>query len=430
MTLAQTLPPDDAFVRRARRPGHRLSRYRLSSQVGVLVDTGMRSALGATHRHENRGSDGKPDKLPADKRAGKYGHFFHPPGWLTAATITLFAGDLQREQSMGIIHGCEWLPAGGSMPAGWPTSRSSGPVCGARDMLLRMTLEQLRIFVAVAERQHVTRAAEALNLTQSAVSAAIAALEGRHGAKLFSRVGRGIELTDVGKSFLNEARAVLSRVQAAELVLSEASGLKTGTLAVQASQTIASFWLPRHLVAFRRAYPGIDVRLSVGNTAQVVAAVRAGTAELGFVEGDVTDPTLVSRPVARDQMVVVVGAGHPWAGRKSLKATDVADAEWVLREQGSGTRSVFEQALAGLGVAVASLRVVMELPSNEAVRAAVEAGMGATALSASVAAPSIEAGLLLQVPIDLPDRHFYELRHAERYHSRAAQALIDAITAR
>src|SRR6201995_5755556 len=297
-------------------------------------------------------------------------------------------------------------------------------------MLPRMTLAQLRIFVAVAERQHVTRTAEALNLTQSAVSAAIAALEGRHGAKLFSRVGRGIELTDVGKLFLNEAKAVLSRVQGAELVLSEASGLAAGTLAVQARQTIASFWLPRHLVAFRRAYPGIDVRLSVGNTAQVVAAIRAGSAELGFVEGEVTDPVLVPRPVARDRMVVVVGIGHPWLGRKNLTASDLADGEWVLREQGSGTRSVSEQALAGLNVPVASLRVVMELPSNEAVRAAVEAGMGATALSASVAAPSIEAGLLFQVPIDLPDRQFYELRHAERYHSRAAQALIDVITAR
>jgi DNA-binding transcriptional LysR family regulator len=293
-----------------------------------------------------------------------------------------------------------------------------------------MTLEQLKIFVAVAERQHVTRAADALNLTQSAVSAAIAALEGRHGAKLFSRVGRGIELTDVGLLFLNEARAVLSRVQAAELALSEASGLKSGTLAVQASQTIASFWLPRHLVAFRRSYPGIDVRLSVGNTAQVAAAIHAGTAELGFVEAEVVDPALVSRPVARDRMVVVVGEGHSWIGRKKLKPAEILDSEWVLREQGSGTRSVFEQALAGFGVPIGSLRVVMELPSNEAVRAAVEAGMGATALSASVAAPSIEAGLLFQVPIDIPDRLFYELRHAERYHSRAAQALIGAITAR
>ena len=83
-------------------------------------------------------------------------------------------------------------------------------------MMRGMTLEQLRIFVAVAERQHITRAAEALNLTQSAVSAAIAALEGRHDAKLFNRIGRGIELTEVGKVFLTEAKAILSRVQTAE----------------------------------------------------------------------------------------------------------------------------------------------------------------------------------------------------------------------
>lgn len=297
-----------------------------------------------------------------------------------------------------------------------------------RDMVPVMTLEQLRIFVAVAERQHVTRAAEALNLTQSAVSAAIAALEGRQDTKLFSRIGRGIELTDLGRLFLNEAKAVLARVQAAELALSEASGLKTGTLSVQASQTIASFWLPRYLVTFRKAYPGIAVRLSIGNTAQVAAAIHAGTAELGFVEGEVADPALVSRAIARDQMVVVVGAGHPWEGRKTITAADIASTEWVLREQGSGTRSVFEQALLGFGIHLNELRVALELPSNEAVRAAVEAGLGATAISGSVAAPSLEAGLLVPVPLKLPDRPFYELHHAERYHSRAARALLDIIS--
>ncbi len=146
-----------------------------------------------------------------------------------------------------------------------------------------MTLEQLRVFVAVAERQHVTRAAAALNLAQSGASAAIAALEARHGAKLFHRVGRGIELTEAGALFLVEARAVLARAEAAELVLS--GGLKRGTLAVQASQTIASYWLPRHLVAFRRAHPGIDIRLAIGNTAQVATAVREGTADIGFHRG-------------------------------------------------------------------------------------------------------------------------------------------------
>src|SRR5208282_1929300 len=128
---------------------------------------------------------------------------------------------------------------------------------------------QLRIFVAVAERQHVTQAAHALNLAQSAASHAIATLEARHQAKLFNRIGRRIELTEAGRVFLAEARAVLARVEAAELTLSEFGGLKRGTLSVQASQTIASYWLPRHLVAFKRAYPEIQIRLAIGNSAQV-----------------------------------------------------------------------------------------------------------------------------------------------------------------
>jgi len=196
---------------------------------------------------------------------------------------------------------------------------------------------------------------------------------------------------------------------------------------VQASQTIASFWLPRHLVAFRRAYPRIDIRLSIGNTAQVAAAIHAGTAELGFVEGEVMDPVLVSRPVARDQMIVVVGPEHPWVGRESVTPAELADTEWVLREQGSGTRSAFEQALIGFGIAPNSLRVPLELPSNEAVRSAVEAGMGATAISASVAAPSIEAGLLYEVPLNIPDRQFHVLHHGERQHSKVAERLLQMI---
>ena len=287
-----------------------------------------------------------------------------------------------------------------------------------------MTLDQLRVFVAVAELQHVTRAAQALNLAQSAASAAIAALEARHGTKLFHRIGRGIELTEAGRLFLGEARAVLARAEAAELVLAELGGLERGTLSVQASQTIASYWLPRHLVAFRRAYPRIEVRLAVGNTAQVAAAVHDGTAELGFVEGAVDDPALTSMTVAQDKLVLVVGPEHPWAGRERVEAQDLPSSDWVLREAGSGTRSVFEAALEGFGLVPGALTVALELPSNEAVRAAVEAGMGATVLSASVAAPSLEAGLVVQVGLDLPDRAFHVLRHRERYQSRVADAFL------
>lgn len=205
-----------------------------------------------------------------------------------------------------------------------------------------MTLEQLRIFVAVAERQHVTRAAEALHLAQSAASAAIAALEARHGTTLFHRVGRRIELTEAGTVFLVEARSVLARAEAAERTLADLGGLRRGTLSVSASQTIASYWLPRHLVAFRRAYPGVEIQLTVGNTVQVAAAVHDGAAELGFVEGVVEDEALESIEVARDRLMLVVGPEHPWAGRAGVAFADLPDSEWVLRESGSGTRSAFE----------------------------------------------------------------------------------------
>lgn len=288
-----------------------------------------------------------------------------------------------------------------------------------------MTLEQLRVFVAVAERQHVTKAARALNLAQSAASHAITALEERHDTKLFNRVGRHIELTEAGHVFLAEARAVLARAEAAELALGELGSLKRGTLFVQASQTIASYWLPRYLVAFRRAHPQIQIQLAIGNTAQVAAAVESGAAELGFIEGAAENPHFTSTPVARDQLLVVVGPEHPWVGRtRRLTPGEMREGEWVLREPGSGTRSVFEDALAQLGIDVAELRIQLELPSNEAVRAAVEAGLGATAISASVAAPSIEAGLLHQAGFHLPERQFHVLRHRERYRSRAAEALL------
>ncbi|WP_018259757.1 LysR substrate-binding domain-containing protein [Methylobacterium sp. WSM2598] len=290
-----------------------------------------------------------------------------------------------------------------------------------------MTLEQLRIFVAVAERQHVTRAAEALNLSQSAVSAAVAALEERHATKLFHRVGRGVALTEAGRLFLGEARAVLARAATAEAVLADLSGLRRGTLRVQASQTIASHWLPRHLVAFRRLFPEIVVTLAIGNTAEVAAAVQAGTAELGFVEGRIDDPMLASEDVADDRLVLITAPDHRLAARATVRPQDLAEAAWVMREAGSGTRSVLEAALTGAGIAPSGLRVVLELPSNEPVRAAVEGGAGASVLSHSVVAPALRAGSLAAPPFPLPSRAFRVLRHRERYRSRAADALLALI---
>src|ERR1700760_4495092 len=176
-----------------------------------------------------------------------------------------------------------------------------------------MTLEQLRIFVAVAEQQHVTQAASQLNLTQSATSAAIAALETRYGIKLFDRVGRGIVLTQTGRDFLNEARA-----KAAAQVLDDLAGLKRGSLTLAASQTVANYWLPPRIEAFRKAHPGIDLRVTIANTEQVAQAVHRGDADLGFVEGEVDDPSLAVRKMEGDSLAIVVGASHPWIGKARI----------------------------------------------------------------------------------------------------------------
>ena len=290
-----------------------------------------------------------------------------------------------------------------------------------------MTLDQLRVFVAVAERQHVTRAAHALNLTQSTVSHAIGALEGGFGVRLFNRVGRGIELTEAGRLFLGEARAVLARADAARLSLSELGELTRGVLPVAASQTIAGYWLPSRLMAFRRRHPLVEIRLSIGNTGEVVRQVRDGAAEIGLVEGAACDPALRSTVVAQDQLVLVVSRDHPWVGRTALRPAELMEVDWILREPGSGTRSEFEAAAGRLGVAPRELRVVLELPSNEAVRAAVEAGPAATVISASVAAPGLEAGLLHRVPLDLPQRSFRLLHHRERPPGRSASAFLSLL---
>ncbi|PNG27455.1 LysR substrate-binding domain-containing protein [Methylocella silvestris] len=290
-----------------------------------------------------------------------------------------------------------------------------------------MTLEQLRIFVAVAEREHVTAAARALNLTQSAASSAIAALEARYGTQLFDRIGRRIELTQAGRLFLGEARSVLSCAETAERALADIAGLRRGILSVKASQTIANYWLPRHLAAFQHAYPLVLLKLSIGNSAEVADAVEDGSADIGFLEGMVESRRIILSPVARDQMILIVPPQHEWMARATLGREDLVGARWVMREQGSGTRSAFEASLATLGVEPAALNVVVEMPSNESVRAAVEAGFGVSALSASVAAPSLEAGLLCEAPLRLGDRPFYEVASRERRRSQAAGALLGVI---
>jgi DNA-binding transcriptional LysR family regulator len=289
-----------------------------------------------------------------------------------------------------------------------------------------MTLEQLRIFVAVAQREHVTRAAADLNLTQSAVSAAISALEARHATQLFDRIGRRIALTQAGHLFLIEARAVLARAAAAEAALADLAGLRRGALALAASQTSGNYWLPPLIARFRAAYPGVFLRLEIGNTETVAAMVSEGAVDLGFVEGAIDGADLSVTTVAEDELLLVAQTA-PKGGKRPLHADDLKALRWVMRERGSGTRAILETELAGCGLALGELDVALELPSNESVRSAVEAGAGATALSRLVVRDALAAGALVALNFRLPKRRFFALRHKDRAPTQAARALLSLI---
>jgi DNA-binding transcriptional LysR family regulator len=291
-----------------------------------------------------------------------------------------------------------------------------------------MTLEQLRIFVEVATRLHVTQAAGVLNLTQSAVSASVAALEAQHGVRLFDRVGRRIELTEAGAIFLPQAQALMAQAEGTRLLLEDLSRETRGRLRLAASQTVANYWLPQRMVALHGAHPGITLSLSVANTAGVARAVQEGAADLGLVEGAVSEGDLHRQVVARDELVLVVAMSHPLAQETRAEPESYGGLEWILREPGSGTRSEFESHLAQENLGLAELTVLLELPSNEAVLAAVSAGQGVSVLSRRAVENAVAAGRVRALAIRAEARPFAVLSHPGRHRTRAVQAMLDLLT--
>ncbi|MBD8892947.1 LysR family transcriptional regulator [Roseibium litorale] len=288
-----------------------------------------------------------------------------------------------------------------------------------------MTLEQLAIFIAVAEREHLTRAADHLHLTPSAVSSALKKLEATYGVALFDRVGRGLCLTNTGKTFLEEARATLARAQTAERVLADLGNLQRGAISIYASQTIASYWLPPVLMSFHSAYPGIDLSLTISNTAGVAAAVTQGIADVGYIEGTLDNPLLRRQHLTDDALTIVTSPDHPFA--RQAPATPkalITETTWVLREKGSGTRSEFESALTRFGENPSDLKIVLEFPSNEAIISAVRFSQSAGVISKAAAAAAIAQGVLARVDFALPSRTFCLLGHKERHLSAAAAKLV------
>jgi len=284
-----------------------------------------------------------------------------------------------------------------------------------------MTLEQLRIFVMVADTLSMTRASERLHLSQPAVSAAISALEQRHATHLFDRIGRRLELSEAGRLFLPEARSVLERADAAGRVLEELDGLMRGEVRIAASQTLATYWLPRHMARFATQKPNIRLTLLVGNSAQSAARVLNNEADIGFIESTISHDLLSPHIIDHDRIGLYADPQHPLVG-KALTCADLETAQWVLRESGSGTRDHTTAGLIQSGVAVETLQIRLELPSNGAALEAIEGSPFITAVSERAAATRVRLGLVQPLHWALPPRPFTRLLSRTRKASRGLEA--------
>jgi DNA-binding transcriptional LysR family regulator len=288
-----------------------------------------------------------------------------------------------------------------------------------------ITLRQLEIFEGVAANQHVTKAAEKLLLSQSAVSMAIAELEKITGGPLFERRGRRLLLNDRGRLLLPEAKEVLGRVRTMEQLLNEATKEPAGVLRVGASTTIGNYMLPSLAGEFARLYRRAKALLIVGNTQQIETAVEEGELDLGLIEGPCHLASLSSAFWRQDELVVIVGPRHPWSPEKVASLDMLARAMWVMREKGSGTREVFESAMASQGIAIT---VSLELGHTEAIKKAVEAGLGVGCLSRMAVQRELDNGWLLEVgtPLDLR-RNLIILTRKHGYRTKLLEAYLSLL---
>ena len=256
------------------------------------------------------------------------------------------------------------------------------------------SLENFRlvVFRAVAEQLSFRKAAEELYLTQPAVSLQIKALEEDLGVQLFDRSGAHITMTPAGRVLLKYAAQVNALLVQAEGEIAALSGEHAGQLALGASTTIAQYVLPRLLGEFCREYPRVHPTLVSGNTEHIVEAVEKQKISLGFIEGPARSREVKTEAFLEDELVLIASTAHEWAERTTVCCSEIASIPLLMRERGSGTRHVIELALERQGVKRNSLHIVMELDSTEAIKSAVEAGLGVGFVSRWAIAKDLRLG--------------------------------------
>ncbi|MBY0204493.1 DNA-binding transcriptional LysR family regulator [Paenibacillus intestini] len=262
-----------------------------------------------------------------------------------------------------------------------------------------MNFHQLHIFYTVAEKGSFSAAAQALHMTQPAVTMQIQSLEDYFGTKLLHRSTKKIELSEAGRTLLPHAKRSVELVRQTDEAMSAFTQKLQGRLQLGASLTIGEYVLPRMLGPFAKQYPDISIVMKVMNTTQIMDEILKHQLNFGLIEAPVNHPDMIVEPVMQDELKLIVPAGHDLAGRGKVNLEEVMNYPFVLREEGSGTRQVMEGQLQKKKIDPNDMNVVMELGSTGAVKSAVEAGVGITMLSPSSVQHELALGLVHIVDI-------------------------------
>jgi DNA-binding transcriptional LysR family regulator len=277
----------------------------------------------------------------------------------------------------------------------------------------------------VAKHRSFTKAADALCMTQPAVTFRIHQLEDHFNTRLFDRASGGIVLTPAGIIALDYVQRILALYAELDARVNELSGQEVGPLTIGASTTMAEFLLPRVLGEFKVHHPGVVPQLIVANSELVQARVVERTLDLGFIEGDSHLPTLVTDVCCEDELQVVCAPLHRLARSKVLAIRTLTQHAYISRESGSGTREVIDHYLKKAGLSLDSLQVIMEATSPEALKGLVATGVGFAIMSRAAAEKEVRLGDLVRIPLAPPlIRHLSMVYPKERIHSKVVTEFV------
>ncbi|MEJ2630375.1 MAG: LysR substrate-binding domain-containing protein [Acidihalobacter sp.] len=289
-----------------------------------------------------------------------------------------------------------------------------------------MADRRLQVFYTVAKLLSFTKAADALHMTQPAVTFQIRQLEDHFNTRLFDRTHNRVSLTEAGQVAYQFSERIFELYAEMENAVKELTGDVSGALTVGASTTIAEYMLPSLLGTFKAKHPDVNLRLKVSNTEGIVSMVENNVIDLGVVEAPVANKNLLVEVCQEDELVLVVPADHPLAQREAVSATELVGYPFICREEGSGTREVVTEYLNAQGIDRTDLNECLELGSSESIKGAVEAGMGVSILSLATLGKELELGMLAAVPLSPPlTRPFSFVRQRQKFRLRAMEELLE-----